>query len=119
LRNTTLLSVVGPLVKFVEDLPAYTKKTRQISREARQVRLAIQNSVDPARLIFEDLPKAVGVNLNDKDSIPLNKQLEKRLKSALYELQQAFPNLKDKVQKTMLNVFAYDTLEALYESQRP
>ena len=118
LRNTTLLSVVGPLVKFVEDLPAYTKKTRQISREARQVRLAIQNSVDPARLIFEDLPKAVGVNLNDKDSIPVNKQLEKRLKSALYELQQAFPNLKDKVQKTMLNVFAYDTLEALYESQR-
>ena len=117
LRNTTLLSVVGPLVKFVEDLPAYTKKTRQISREARQVRLAIQNSVDPARLIFEDLPKAVGVNLNDKDSIPLNKLLEKRLKLALYELQQAFPNLKDKVQNTMLNVFACDTLEALHESQ--
>ncbi|HQA58376.1 MAG TPA: hypothetical protein PK033_10940 [Acetivibrio sp.] len=118
LRNTTLLSVVGPLVKFVEDLPAYTKKTRQISKEARQVRLAIQNSVDPARLIFEDLPKAVGVNLKDKDSMSLNKQLEKRLKSALYELQQAFPNLKNKVRKTMLNVFACDTLETLYEIQR-
>src|SRR5690606_10908873 len=31
---------------------------------------------------------------------------------------QAFPNLKNKVRKTMLNVFACDTLETLYEIQR-
>jgi len=118
LRNANLISVVGPLVNFIESLPAYTKNTKQISREARRVRLAIQNSVDPARLIFEDLPKAVGVKVDAKETIPMNKHLQNKLHTALYELSQAFPNLNKEIQKVALAVFKCDTLDRLIESQR-
>ena len=118
LRNANLISVVGPLVNFIESLPDYTKNTRQISREARRMRLAIQNSVDPACLVFEDLPKAVGVKVDEKDTMPLNKHLQNKLHTALYELSQAFPKLNEKIEKTMLTVFNCDSLDRLMESQR-
>ncbi len=118
LRNTNLIGIVGPLINFIEGLPDYTKNTRQISREARRVCLAIQNSMDPARLIFEDLPKAVGVEVDAKDTIPMNKRLQNKLHAALYELSLAFPNLNEKIEKTMLTVFECDTLNRLMEIQR-
>lgn len=117
LRNLNLLNVVGPLVNFVENLPSYTLNTRLISNEARQVLLTIQNSVDPARLIFEDLPKAVGIDINAKNAIPTNKHFQNKLKGALYELSQAFPNFNQKLQSIMLTVFNCDTLDQLVESQ--
>ncbi len=118
LRNANLISVVGPLINFIEGLPDYSKNTRQVSREARRVRLTIQNSTDPAHLIFKDLPNAVGVEVDAKDTIPMNKHLQNKLHAALYELSQAFPNLNEKIQKTMLTVFNCDTLNRLMEIQR-
>ncbi len=117
LRNENLISIVGPLVHFVESLPDFTKNTRQVTPEARQVRLAIQNSRDPALLIFEELPKAVGITIDDKDAILENKFFQEKLYAALNELSQAFPGLLDKIYETMLNVFKCDGIEHLMESK--
>jgi hypothetical protein len=38
LRNASMLGIVGPLIKYVEALPAYSRNTRQISLEAKSVR---------------------------------------------------------------------------------
>ncbi|AEG14181.1 hypothetical protein Desku_0565 [Desulfofundulus kuznetsovii DSM 6115] len=120
LRNTTMLGVVGPLVKFVNELPAYARNTRQISREAQQLRLAIQNSVEPIRLLFEELPRAVGIDLKAKtgNDSAWREELQVKLRSALYELGQAYHALNAKVQKTMLQVFEGENLQELYKKQR-
>lgn len=120
LRNKTMLGVVGPLIKFINELPVYAKNTRQISREAQQVRLAILNSVEPMRLLFEELPEAVGIKMKteSENDNAWREELQARLRSALYELGQAYPALNDKVQQTMLQIFKCENLQELYKKQR-
>ncbi len=120
LRNATLLGIAGPLVKFIDGLTPYAKSTRQISPEARRVRAAILNSVDPLRLLFEELPQAVGVKIettqeNNRAWVEL---LQLRLRAALRELGQAYEILNEKVQQTMLEVFGGENIQELYEKQR-
>jgi hypothetical protein len=120
LRNATMLGVVGPLVKYVDNLPAYAQQTRDISREAQLVRSAILNSVDPMDLLFNELPKAVEVDLKKTEGngcLP-GDILQKRLCSALLELGEAYRCLNVKVQETILNVFGHKNLKELYDTQR-
>ncbi|MGB4504829.1 MAG: hypothetical protein WBI44_08035 [Syntrophaceticus sp.] len=120
LRNATMLGVVGPLIKFVNGLPAYARQTRDISREAQLVRSAILNSVDPMDLLFNELPEAVEIDLNkiERNGCLSGDILQKRLCSALLELDQAYRCLNVKVQETILNVFGHKNLQELYDTQR-
>ncbi len=120
LRNATMLGVVGPLIKFVNGLPAYARQTRDISREAQLVRSAILNSIDPMDLLFNKLPEAVEIDLNkiDGNGCSSGDILQKRLCSALLELDQAYRCLNVKVQETILNVFGHKNLQELYDTQR-
>jgi hypothetical protein len=120
LRNATLLGIVGPLVKFVDGLTPYAKSTRQISPQASRVRAAILNSTDPLQLLFEELPRAVGVKIasseeNDHSRVEL---LQHKLRMALQELGSAYEVLNEKVQQTMLDVFGSKDVQELYETQR-
>lgn len=120
LRNATMLGVVGPLIKFINSLPAYAKQTRDVSYEAQLVRTAILNSVDPIDLLFSELPKAVNIDLKSakKNGYSLTELLQKKLYSALLELEQAYSSLNTKVQDTILRVFGYENLQELYDEQR-
>jgi hypothetical protein len=116
LRNANLLNVVGPLIKFIGKLPAFALNTKQITQEAIQVRLAIQNSVDPAALIFQELPKAVGFTEIYSDSANSRLAFENQLKAVLLELDSAYPNLYRRVQGMLLEHFGYDNIETLYSA---
>lgn len=61
--GTDLLEVVKPLCSFVGKLPPYVLKTKNLSPHARQCRDAIRNARDPLALIFEDLPRALDLEL--------------------------------------------------------
>ena len=60
LRNSTLLSVVRPLVRFATALPAVTRKSNRLTTEALAVRDTLLSSVEPDTLLFEALPRACG-----------------------------------------------------------
>lgn len=60
IRNATVLGVARPLTNFARRLPAVTAQTRRVSEEARAVRTALLSVTEPERLLFEDLPKALG-----------------------------------------------------------
>lgn len=60
-RNTTLLGVVRPLIRFATALPPVTKKSATLSREAAAVRDALLSAREPDNLVFETLPKACGL----------------------------------------------------------
>ncbi|MGI6127890.1 MAG: hypothetical protein ACOYEF_13155 [Planifilum sp.] len=120
LRNATMLGVVGPLIKFINGLPAYARQTRDISRKAQLVRSAILNSIDPIDLLFKELPDAVEIDLKktEENGCSSGDILQKRLCSALLELGQAYRCLNVKVQETILNVFGHKNLQELYDTQR-
>lgn len=117
LRNSTMLGVVGPLIKFVEALPAYAKNTKSISQEAQRVRSALQTATEPIRLLFEELPSAVGMDLGENFAADRTwqEQFRAKLRSALKDLEEAYPALNAKVRNTLLQLFGEKDLQTLYE----
>jgi len=115
LRNRNMLGVVGPLIKFLNDLPNYSKNTRKISREAQLVRSAIQNSVDPMKLLIHELPEALGVVTTNEAHHDIDWQVEfqERLRAIIGELEQAYPRLNSNIQQTLLDVFGETDINQL------
>ena len=83
-----MLGVVGHLVGVVRALPAYTKKTKNLTENALAVRNAVQNAVEPDTLLFESLPKALGVG-----SPARSVELGDNLGRAVNELRGAFDSM--------------------------
>lgn len=108
-RNVTLLSIINPLVKFVQRLPKYTKETDNISPEAKAVRRALINAKDPEELLFRTLPQACGYSFIDTQSIHddgIVKAFRKKLVVALQELQAAYDNLLSQNKKLLGDAFS-------------
>lgn len=105
IRNPTLLSVVGPLIKFVEELPYYSKFTRRISRKAQRVRSAIINSREPMDLLFKEIPKALGIDPSKVLNEQSRNELQKQLRESLLEIMEAFPKLNKEVKENFMEAF--------------
>lgn len=118
LRNATMLGVVGPLIKYIEALPSYSRNTREVSLEAQRVRSAIMNSIEPMQLLFEDLPQAVGMDMKEKQKESnWREELQIRLRNALNDLEQAYSRLNQRVQQALLEAFNYSDIDKLKEMQ--
>ena len=59
-RVGNVLSVVGVLVYQVRNLDGYTRRTRNLSATAQEVRDVIGMAVEPDELLFDTLPRAFG-----------------------------------------------------------
>lgn len=106
-RNRTLLSIVRPLVKFANNLPDYSKKTKELSSEARKVREALFAAKEPDVLLFEALPKALGIKecLDDKETARIFRD---KLLKAIKELNRLFIRLMDRCESMVCDVFNMD-----------
>lgn len=60
-RNEPVM-VGSCLVNAVVTQPAWTNRTSSLSKEAAHLRDLLKRAHDPAKLLFEDLPKALGIN---------------------------------------------------------
>jgi ABC-type iron transport system FetAB ATPase subunit len=123
-RNPEVIGVVGPLSKFVAELPEYTRQTRKVSLEAQQARSAIVNSADPVELLFRELPRALGIqpkalNRGNEEWLDV---LQSRLQDSLSELARAYDDLakdvKDAVARIIPKAFGCKDLEEFYIAQR-
>lgn len=100
-RNTTLLSVIRPLLLFVRKLPAYTLKTRMLSDRAKAVLNAIQEVAEPDELLFTALPQACGLEpIRTAESekvrssqVNLARELRQGLTDVIQELRDAYKGL--------------------------
>jgi len=63
-QEATLLGVVGALVRAAGGLPAYTRSTSSLRARDRAVRDALLGATEPDVLLFESLPRALGVGLS-------------------------------------------------------
>ena len=66
-----MLGVVGRLMWMVRMLPRYTSRTKSLGKKTLAVRDAVQNAVEPDTLLFESLPKALGMG-------PLGRSISER-----------------------------------------
>lgn len=66
-QKRSVVEIAKPLAKFIGELPGYTKKTRgtEISERAVRVLKAFDSARSPHKLLFDDLPKALGFNSGD------------------------------------------------------
>jgi hypothetical protein len=110
LRNTSLLKIVSPLLKFIDNLPRYTRLTRQISLSSQKLRSILLNSREPVNLIFKDIPEALGMKAIDLEKKDGNweKEFSRLLESALSELDSAYDKLNNKIQKNIMKAFGWE-----------
>lgn len=98
-----MVGVVGRLVWTVRMLPVYTGRSKNLSKTALAVRNAIQGAVEPDTLLFESLPRALGMG-------PLGRSIDMRVTSrfassltrSVNELLAAFDNMMDEMRQLLL-----------------
>ncbi len=101
--GATLLTAVRPILAFARQLPQYTRTTSKISSAAAAVRAAIFDAREPQRLLFEDLPRALGMeSLDSGADLPAAQRFFAELKKALLELQRAYDNLLLTIQDELI-----------------
>ncbi|WP_038160123.1 hypothetical protein [Verrucomicrobium sp. BvORR106] len=110
--KSRLLSVVRPLYSFVAGLPDYVRNTDQLSIETLALRKAIEAAREPAQLIFRDIPKAFGIDLDAKEKVD-TESLAKKIGLSIAELRQSFEGLQKRMAELILDAFqAKGPLEA-------
>jgi hypothetical protein len=61
-RNPQLLAVTRAMLERIMVLTPYARHTRRLSSEALKVRQVLSTATDPDELVFNDLPRALGLD---------------------------------------------------------
>jgi hypothetical protein len=114
-RNASLLAVAKPLFGFVRQLPEFTRSTKRLSAEARNVLQALQTAQEPDDLLFVSLPEACGFNpmtTGREENEQEAKAFRKKLVQCIHEIQTAYDNLLADCQKHLYEAFGVRSKEA-------
>jgi hypothetical protein len=108
--NDGVLPVVRSLYARIGSLPQYTLVTRNLSAEATAVRETILRAKSPERLLFLDLPTAVGCQpfqtlLNDSMNEGNVEIFFDSLNRVFSELAACYPKLLDRIRDGLLSIF--------------
>lgn len=96
IRNSNLLEVVRPLVKFGKKLQPYSRTTKELSKEAIALRTAILESREPDELLFTNIPKALGlepITAEASENGEYANEFKEKLRGTLREIQMAYDKL--------------------------
>jgi hypothetical protein len=107
-RNSTLLRIVKPLIKFISSLPDFSKTTKTISKEAIAVRESLLKVTEPDSLIFKDLPIACGLSsfiqdseIDERDVVNFRDKLVKSLR----EISQSYDRMLERCKDLICKAF--------------
>jgi energy-coupling factor transporter ATP-binding protein EcfA2 len=102
-----LVSIVRPLYRLWNKLPAYSQKTNRVSKSAVGVRDALTAAKEPDRLLFDMLPKACGVDpIPPGDADPKQvREFIQTLRRILIELNRAYEDLVADIRALVLKAF--------------
>lgn len=109
-KQRSVLALAKPIAKMVLKLPSYAQTTQAgLTSRAQVVRNLFKLSKSPIKLMMEELPKALGINLDKaRDDDEELKKLSKRLMDTLRELQYCLPKLKDQFRVMLAQAFSQD-----------
>lgn len=113
--DASLLDIVGPLVRFVSNLPFYTMRCSGLSADAERVRKIFTQAKSPGALLFKELPQACGVAADAFESgdAAVVETFIQRLVAVLRELNAAYGKLLEHWQATLNQVLLDEILPDL------
>jgi len=119
-KTRDLLGIAKPIANFVCSLPEYTLKTsRGLSKRSQAVRDVFRHSKSPVTLLVEEVPKALGYDLNGKDQDgSAVTGLSQDLTETLRELKYCFSELKDEMRKLCAQALHFDKEISLEELRK-
>lgn len=113
-RKAELLTIVKQLCTFVAKLPSYTHNTRHLSAPAIAVRDAILRARDPIKLLFQELPNSCGHPPIRPTGMKPRSSFLKTLKSALLELEAAYPQLQKRLRVELKRALKVEEMSEEY-----
>lgn len=116
--SPSVLLVVGHLVAFVNGLPPYSLRTKNLSQKTAAVRRALMEATEPDVLIFETLPKALAIKDYDPRrgfSEALISSYSRSLKSSIKELGSLHAKLLEEVVGELVSATASRSIDARSE----
>jgi len=111
-KPESVIQAIRPLAQFINDLNPYTQKTSDISKKAKDLRMAFNLSKSPESLLFEGIPKALGYKKVSKQNL---EGYADTLKSAIRDLKYAHENLIKKQKILLINAFQLSAKNGLSE----
>jgi hypothetical protein len=109
-RHVVLLDIVRNLCQFVAKLPEYSRNTKKLSSVALSVREVILQAREPVQMVFHELPVACGFSKFDARKSLSNddaKHFVRKLKEALDEIRDVYPDLQQRIEKTIAKDMGY------------
>jgi hypothetical protein len=102
-----LVAIVRPLFRFFNKLPPFSRQSKNMSDTALAVRDALFAARDPDLLLFEDLPRACGVEPFPATSTDPREVATffKRLQGSLGELQRTYDDLLTELRELLGRAF--------------
>lgn len=97
--NPEVLDLVRPLVKFIAEIPEYSRNTMKLSSEALALRKVLLEARSPTDLIFKDIPVAIGIEPNDHEA------LAAKLPKLIAEIQTSYDMLFDRIATSITDTF--------------
>ena len=100
LSRTSLLDVVGYLVRTVSTLPPYVKSTKKMDKKTIRVRDNIMTATEPDTLLFKLLPRALELDIISDTQ---NKKFAKLLAKSINTLQDQFTKSFKEIHDQLFN----------------
>ncbi len=109
-----MLQIARPMIRFINQLPDYTISTSDVSGITSAIRDAFTQATEPDVLIFEQLPRACGIEtFESKQNTKVRKKdvhyFAECIKTAFTELRSAYPNLVTTVRVAIADAFGLST----------
>lgn len=121
-QKKSVIELVRPIAQFVGNLEDYTKKTKSsdLTERAKALRTAFNLAKSPEKLLFEDLPKALGYDVSaiESDNSSELEGFSKVLMDTLRELKYAYGDMLKRQQKLLAQAFHMDADIELEELRR-
>lgn len=100
LENLQPIDVARALVAIYDRLPNWTKRTAQLSANAKRIRDLFKRASDPNKFLFDDLPVSAGqVNVGEDEPDP--ESVIASVREGLTELVEAYPTMLRRMRDTM------------------
>jgi len=102
LKGSEPLEVGKGLISLFDSLPSWTKRTLQLSSNAKIIRTIFKKANDPNKLLFDDIPSISGIGKADftEDNLTL---ITKNLRKGLVELISSYSDMIEGVKITLLS----------------
>ncbi len=95
------IDVARGLVAIYDRLPSWVARTQRLSAHAKRVRQLFKRANDPNKLIFDDIPHALGNGVEGGGAEAL-RQIAEHMREGLTELRQAYPTMLHRLRETLL-----------------